>query len=161
MRNNNRYHAGMNDPLLVLPGYVLARAAAASLARLNAALGRIGCRHSDVSLLLMIEANPGITASDAGRALDIARANMVPLITRLEKQALVYRTAIDGRSHGLFLAEFGKEKLIAAKSIIADHEMAMVGAVPDAVRAHMLPILMAVWRASSVDAPLPAEPLPA
>jgi DNA-binding MarR family transcriptional regulator len=138
----------MDDPLLALPGYVLTRAAAASLAKLNAALAAIECRRTDVSLLLLIEANPGITASDAGRALDIARANMVPLINRLESQFLLTRKALDGRSHGLFLSSVGEAKLTAAKSVITAHEDAMMDAVSAPLRPHLLPILMAIWKAS-------------
>jgi DNA-binding MarR family transcriptional regulator len=149
----------MNDPLLALPGYVLTRAAAASLAKLNAALAGIECRRADVSLFLLIESNPGITASEAGRALDIARANMVPLINKLEKRTMLNRKAIDGRSHGLFLTSRGEAKLAAAKSVIATHEDAMLHAVPAPLRPHLLPILMAIWKASGAPQPsLSVEP---
>ncbi|MEQ1640280.1 MAG: MarR family transcriptional regulator, partial [Novosphingobium sp.] len=72
----------MKDPLLDLPGYSLRRAAAAVMGEFVARLEPLGLRLSDVSALLLVGANPGVTASQLGRMLDIQRANMVPMIAR-------------------------------------------------------------------------------
>jgi DNA-binding MarR family transcriptional regulator len=138
----------MLDPLSSLPGYVLSRAAAASLAELNKRLGKIGLRHSDVSLLILVKANPGLTQSDASKLLDIQRANMVPLVSRLLDQSLISKEPVDGRSQGLLLTATGKKLLRAAQTVIDDHEVRLQQSIPEHLRPHLLPILHALWDSS-------------
>jgi DNA-binding MarR family transcriptional regulator len=136
----------MKDPLLSLPGYLLRRASAASLAELNQRLAGLQLRHTDVSLLLLIEANPGITQSDAGRILDVQRANMVPFIARLEAQNLISRRQVDGRSQGLSLTSDGEELTNKARVVIEAYEAELLGRVPAELREHLVPILLALWQ---------------
>jgi DNA-binding MarR family transcriptional regulator len=136
----------MKDPLLSLPGYLLRRASAASLAELNGRLAGLQLRHTDVSLLLLIAANPGITQSDAGRILDVQRANMVPFIARLEAQNLISRRQVDGRSQGLSLTSDGEELTNKARVVIEAYEAELLGRVPAELREHLVPILLALWQ---------------
>jgi DNA-binding MarR family transcriptional regulator len=136
----------MKDPLLSLPGYLLRRASAASLAELNQRLAGLQLRHTDVSLLLLIGANPGITQSDAGRTLDVQRANMVPFIARLETQNLISRRQVDGRSQGLSLTSDGEELTQKARKVIDAYEGELLERVPAELREHLVPILHALWQ---------------
>ncbi len=135
----------MQDPLARYPGYVLRRASAAALAKLNERLEPLHLRHADVALLMLIDAQPGVSQSQAGRILDIQRANMVPFIARLEKQGLIERQQIDGRSRALQLTPNGQSILTQARQRVDDYEMALLNQVPASLRAHVLPILMALW----------------
>ena len=105
----------MHDPLVLLPGYALRRAANTTAAELAGRLAPLGLRQSDVSLLLLVEANPGTTSSALGRQLDIQRANMVPILKRLEDGGLIARAPIDGKSQGLAVTEAGRAKLAAGR----------------------------------------------
>ena len=67
---------------------------------------------SEASVLLVIEANPNISQSEIGRMLEIAGANMAPLISRLQKRELIERQSVDGRSHGLELGEFDRDQCV-------------------------------------------------
>ena len=134
----------MRDPLPNFPGYALRRAANATAAELAARLGEVGLRQSDVSVLMLIEANPGVTASAIGRQLDIQRANMVPLLKRLE--GLVDRAPIDGKSQGLALTENGRARLNEARKVVEAFEAELLARVPAEHRAHLLPALEALWR---------------
>jgi len=134
----------MRDPLPNFPGYALRRAANATAAELAARLGEVGLRQSDVSVLMLIEANPGVTASAIGRQLDIQRANMVPLLKRLE--GLVDRAPIDGKSQGLALTAEGTARLGEARAIVEAFEAGLLQRVPAEHRAHLLPALEALWR---------------
>jgi DNA-binding MarR family transcriptional regulator len=136
----------LNDPLANLPGYLLRRASAAALTELNERLAPFGVRHADVSLLLLIGANPGITQSQAGRVLDIQRANMVPLIARLEKRKLIERTPVDGRSQALRLVPAGRALLAKAHAEVQAHETGLLERVPEDLRPHVRPILLALWQ---------------
>ncbi|MEO6389293.1 MAG: MarR family transcriptional regulator [Croceibacterium sp.] len=136
----------MRDPLPSLPGYALRRAANATAAELSARLGELGLRQSDASALILVGANAGITASAIGRALDIQRANMVPLLKRLEDGGLIERQAIDGKSVGLSLTSAGDSKLAEARAVVDRFEADLIARIPAEHRAHLLPALEALWR---------------
>ncbi len=136
----------MRDPLVSLPGYALRRAANATAAELAARLAELGMRQSDISLLMLVEANPGTTSSALGRQLDIQRANMVPILKRLEDAGLVERAPIDGKSQGLALTEAGRAKLGEGRNVVEQYERELIARVPEEHRAHLLPALNAIWR---------------
>ncbi|MBT2133085.1 MarR family transcriptional regulator [Croceibacterium sp. LX-88] len=136
----------MRDPLPSYPGYALRRAANATAAELASRLGQVGLRQSDVSVLILVAENPGITASAVGRALDIQRANMVPLLKRIEDAGLIAREPIDGKSRGLDLTETGRERLAQGRRVVEAFEAELIERVPVEHRAHLLPALEALWR---------------
>lgn len=136
----------MRDPLPSLPGYMLRRAANATAAELAGRLNGLGLRQSDVSVMILIAENPGVTASAVGRALDIQRANMVPLLNRLEDLGLIEREPIDKKSRGLALTPLGVEQLEMARAVIEAFEADLIARVPPEHRPHLLPALEALWR---------------
>src|SRR5262249_15077190 len=139
--------APADDPLLKLAGYVLRRASVATLAELNRRLAPLGLRHAGVALLMLIESRPGITQSEAGRILDIQRANMVPFVQHLEKCGLIERRPVDGRSQALELTARGRLQLVRARRVVAAHEAALLERVPAQLRPMVLPVLTALWKA--------------
>ena len=136
----------MRDPLPGFPGYALRRAAIATAAELASRLSPIALRQSDVSVLILISENPHVTASAIGRALDIQRANMVPLLKRLEDAGLIERVPIDRKSLGLDLTPLGREKLAEGRAVVEGFERDLLQRVPAEHRAHLLPALEALWR---------------
>ena len=136
----------MKDPLIGLCGYLLQRAAASALAGLNERLAPLGLRHAGVAMLMLIAARPGITQSQAGRILDIQRANMVPFVARLEGLGVIRRRQVDGRSQALELTGRGRRLLARARRVIAAHEAQLLGRVPGKLRPMVLPVLMALWQ---------------
>ena len=136
----------MDDPLIRFPGYALRRAANATAAELSARLAALDLRQSDASLLLLVAVNPGATSSALGRALGIERANMVPLLKRLDEAGLIGREAIDGKSQGLRLTPAGLRRLAEARKIIEAFEAELLARVPAEHRDHLLPALNAIWR---------------
>ena len=136
----------MDDPLIRFPGYALRRAANATAAELSARLAALDLRQSDASLLLLVAVNPGATSSALGRALGVERANMVPLLKRLDEAGLIGREAIDGKSQGLRLTPAGLRRLAEARKIIEAFEAELLARVPAEHRDHLLPALNAIWR---------------
>ena len=136
----------MDDPLLRFPGYALRRAANSTAAELSTRLAAVDLRQSHASLLMLVASNPGATSSALGRALGIERANMVPLLKRLEEASLIEREAIDGKSQGLRLTAEGQRRLAEARAIIETFEAELVARVPSEHREHLLPALNAIWR---------------
>ena len=135
----------MKDVLADLPGYSLRRASSTMLAEFSAMLAPLGLRPTDASMLVLIEANPGITSSAVGQMLAIQRANMVPLMVRLEEKRLISRTALDGRSIGLSLTSLGEECCTKVQAVIAEHEQNLLSRIPEAHRDHLAPALKALW----------------
>lgn len=146
MDNSHCYVLPMDNPLLALPGFALRRAASAMMAEFALRIEPLGLRVADVSALLVIGANPGLTASQLGRALDIQRANMVPLVARLEDAGLIVRSPLDGKSHSLALTDAGEARLAEARAVIDRFETWLVERVPPEHRPHLKPALDALWR---------------
>lgn len=139
--------AAIVDPLQDLPGYALRRASAAVMAKLAERLATLDLRPSEASVLLVIGANPGVTQSEIGRLLDIARANMAPLTARLAARDLIVREAAGGRSHGLTLSDAGRRLTKKAQRIVAELEAELMERIPAAQRAGFLRTLKALFTA--------------
>jgi len=133
------------DPLRDLPGYALRRASSAAMQKLARELTPLDLRPSEASVLLVIEANANITQSEIGRMLEIAGANMAPLVSRLEKRELVERQPVDGRSHGLGLTAAGRALCVRAKKVMKSHEDNLLAKIPPALRAAFISTLQALW----------------
>ena len=142
----------MKDPLLTLCGYLLQRAASSALGELNERLAPLGLRHAGVALLMLVEARPGITQSQAGRTLDIQRANMVPFVARLEGLGVIRRRQVDGRSQALELTSRGRLLLERARRVVAVHEAELLERVPEKLRPMVMPVLTALWQGETAAA---------
>lgn len=138
----------MRDPLANLPGYVLRRASNAVLGGLHQRLALLELRPVDASLLMILHAKPGITQSEAGRLLEIQRANMVPIVARLEARELIERRRVDGRSQGLYLSPQGEGLHADVRAQVQQHEDGLLAAIEPGLRAQVLPVLHALWSAA-------------
>lgn len=133
------------DPLKDYPGYALRRASAAAMAKLAARLSAFNLRPTEASVLLAIEANPNITQSEIGRMLDIAGANMAPLVGRLANRELIERQPVDGRSHALTLSQTGRSLATRVRKTFKEHEEELLSRIPATQRAAFLAALHALW----------------
>ena len=139
------------DPLASLPGYALRRAANAMMAELGERLAGEGLRVSDATVLMLAGDGARPTASHIGKMLDIRRANMVPLLDRLEAAGLIAREPIDRKSLAIVLTAAGEAALGRVREIIARFERELLDRVPDEHRDHLLPALDALWRGQSAQ----------
>jgi DNA-binding MarR family transcriptional regulator len=88
-------------------------------------LSTFGIRPAQFSVLVVIEANPGLSQADLGETLGIERARLVRLLDGLEKRGLTRRqpSPTDRRSHALFLTKTGEAALKPIKALAAEHEV--------------------------------------
>lgn len=112
----------LHDPIASRLGYLLRRASATMMADLGEALGAVGLRPVEGTILILVGANPGCIQSELGRALGIKRANMVPLIAGLTAQNYLEKSPVDGRSFALSLTPRGEEARARVDSIMDAHE---------------------------------------
>lgn len=134
------------DPLDSYIGYLLRRAATSTINPLIRRLAALRLRPTDATVVLFIQANPRITQSALSRSLDMASANMTPLIARLVRRDLIRRVPVDGRSHGLTLSPRGRALAIRVQRIIVAHEERIARRVPAAQHAGLIKALRRLWR---------------
>jgi len=133
-----------NDPLAELPGYVLRRAANSMMGELAARLAALDLKISDASVLLLITGRDDMTSSEIGKVLDIQRANMVPLLNRLESAGLIARRPLDRKSQAIVLTPAGRTRLGEVQSLTHKFEADLLGRISDADRPHFMPALRAL-----------------
>lgn len=107
-RNAGGSEGKLASPLDSLLGYRLRRASMAMIGDLVLVLRPYGLSIGEASFLILVGANPGCRQSDVGRALEIKRANLTPLVARMKARGLVADAPIDGRSLSLTLTEAGR-----------------------------------------------------
>ncbi len=136
----------LSEPFRRQPGYILKRASAAMLGRLNRRLELIGCRHVEAAVISLMLSKEGVTQSAIGRTLGIQSANMAPLIARLARRGWVDKRPIDGKSLGLFFTETGREAAGQIKKAMEIEEDFIRERVPDEFLPHFIEILEGIWR---------------
>jgi len=87
-------------------------------------LGRIDISPAQFSVLVVINANRGLSQAELAAALGIERARLARLLHRLQERELTERrpSDADGRRHALKLTPRGRILLARAKTLAARHE---------------------------------------
>jgi DNA-binding MarR family transcriptional regulator len=103
-------------------------------------------RPAQFSVLVVIDANPGLSQADLADALGIERARLVRLLDDLEKRGFTRRTPAPGdrRSHALVLTREGQQKLKRIKALAAAHEARVEAVLGPEQRNQMLTALRGI-----------------
>jgi DNA-binding MarR family transcriptional regulator len=133
------------NPLKTLLGYQIRRAWAAMSSDLAQAVEDLDLTLTEMSILLLVEANPNITQSEICRELSLHRANVAPLAATLSQRDLIEREAVDRRSHGLTLSPLGKSLAREARRRIGEHEKKFLARIPAGEREALLHRINALW----------------
>ena len=115
------------------------------MAELTVRLSAIGLRISDASVLMVIDGRDDATSSEIGQILDIQRANMAPLLNRLEAAGLIRREPLDRKSMAIVLTAEGMARLARARQITDRFEADLLARIPAKHREHLVPALNALW----------------
>jgi DNA-binding MarR family transcriptional regulator len=95
-----------------------------------------------VGILLLLEANPGVTQSGLARAVSLDRSTMVGVVDMLESRRLIERRrGEDRRTNGLWLTKEGKALVARLKRRILKHERRVAARLSDLERAQLLALL--------------------
>jgi DNA-binding MarR family transcriptional regulator len=95
-----------------------------------------------VGILLLVEANPGVTQSRLARAVHLDRSTMVGVIDKLEDRALIERRrGEDRRTNGLWLTRAGRALLSRMKERIEQHERRVAARLTPAERGQLIVLL--------------------
>ena len=93
-------------------------------------------------MLLLIEANPGVTQGRLAIAARLDRSTMVGVVDSLEERGLIERRrGEDRRTNGLWLTRAGRSLAARLRVRIARHERRVASALNAAERAQLLALL--------------------
>lgn len=106
-----------------LLGYQLRLAQLAVFRDFSETAGDLGVSPGRFGMLVLIEANPGITQSRLARAVGLDRSTLVAVLDQLEDRALLERRqGDDRRTNGLWLTKDGKALLAKMRRRVTAHE---------------------------------------
>jgi DNA-binding MarR family transcriptional regulator len=131
-----------------LIGYHLRRADAFTFQSFGAALADDRISPGQLGVLLLVQANPGINQTRAGKALGIDRSTLVSIIDGLEERGLVERTPspTDRRSHALMLTGAGGTFLADVRPRLEAHEGEVARNLTGAERQNLIRLLEKIVR---------------
>ena len=93
-------------------------------------------------ILLLVDANPGVTQSRLARAVHLDRSTMVGVIDMLEGRGfLERRRGEDRRTNGLWLTRAGRALIVRMKQRIEAHERRVAARLTVAERAQLIALL--------------------
>ena len=95
-----------------------------------------------VGILLLIDANPGVTQSRLAQAVGIDRSTMVGVLHALQARELIERRrGEDRRTNGLWLTRAGRTLVASLKQRIRIHERRVASRLSAEERAQLLGML--------------------
>lgn len=95
-----------------------------------------------VGILLLVEANPGITQGRLAQAVSLDRSTMVGVVDALEGKGLIERRrGEDRRTNGLWLTNSGRLLMGRLKRRIQMHERRVAARLSRAERAQLIALL--------------------
>ena len=139
MKDERPVPTTVNHPFHGLVAFQLRQASVLVAADLGERLADLSLTMTNLTVLLMIQSNPGVTQTELGKVLGIQRANLAPLTATFAARGLIKRNRIDGRSHGLSVTSGGADLAARAWEHVRANEM------------YLLHRLSAVERAAIVD----------
>jgi DNA-binding MarR family transcriptional regulator len=127
-------------PLPSLLGYRLRLAQQAVFRDFAASVGMLS--PGRVGMLLLIEANPGVTQGRLAEAVRLDRSTMVGVVDSLEERGLIERRrGTDRRTNGLWLTRAGRAAAGRLSRRIELHERRVAARLSAAERAQLLELL--------------------
>jgi DNA-binding MarR family transcriptional regulator len=95
-----------------------------------------------VGILLLIDANPGVTQSRLAHAVGIDRSTLVGVLHALQAHEFIERRrGEDRRTNGLWLTKVGRALVASLKQRIRVHERRVAARLTPAERAQLLELL--------------------
>jgi DNA-binding MarR family transcriptional regulator len=109
-------------------GYFIRRAQVWVFQDIIRALKSLAISPAQYSVLLVIDANPGLSQTALARTLGIQRARLVRLLHKLDKRGLTRRlpSSADGRANTLRLTAKGQDTVRRAAELAARHEARLI-----------------------------------
>lgn len=125
-----------------LLGYQLRLAQQAVFRDFERAAEGLGVSPGRFGMLVLIEANPGVSQSRLAQEIGLDRSTLVAILDALEDTRLVERRAgEDRRSNGLWLTRRGRGVVEKMKARVAEHEARIAARLTSAEQRQLLELL--------------------
>lgn len=132
-------------PLPGLLGYRLRLAQQAVFRDFQGSVGELGISPGRAGMLLLVDANPGLSQSRLARAIGLDRSTLVPILDDLERRGwLERRPGADRRSNGLALTASGRRFLASLRRRVEAHEQRVAARLSEREREQLLALLARV-----------------
>jgi DNA-binding MarR family transcriptional regulator len=143
MRRNSALPAALDHGLLPgLLGYQLRLAQQAVFRDFERAAEGLGVSPGRFGMLVLIEANPGVSQSRLAQEIGLDRSTLVAILDALEDANLLERRAgEDRRTNGLWLTRRGRGVIEKMKDRVAAHEARIAARLTAAERRQLLDLL--------------------
>jgi DNA-binding MarR family transcriptional regulator len=107
-----------------LLGYTVKRAQIALWRDFSRTVGEGEVRPALFSLMILVEANPGVAQIDIANQLDIDKATIVGLVQGLQRRGFVIcrQSTTDRRRQGIFLTSKGQAQIAKLRAEMLEHE---------------------------------------
>jgi len=131
-------------PLSGIVGFHIARAAVTTYDAFERFIGKpFGLKKAEFSLLMLVQANPGIPPKRLARALAVTAPKLTLLLDTLQERKLIQRerNPNDGRSQHVLLTEPGRRLARSAAAASALMETELQGALSAAEHAMLIELL--------------------
>ncbi|MFI4868237.1 MAG: MarR family winged helix-turn-helix transcriptional regulator [Steroidobacterales bacterium] len=128
--------------------HALRLAQLAALARSGALLSRFDLKPGQFAVLIVIDRNPGLSATDVCRVLGLQKANFAPLLRAFERRGLVQRRrfALDRRRQCLQLTAAGARLLARARRAHERDQRALSAHLGVAATQRLIALLLEIAR---------------
>jgi len=102
----------------------------------------------DLSILLLVAHNPGITSRQLSSVLDILPPNLVGMLNMIEKRGLIERKPhpVDGRAMGLHATDSGSELAAQTESEVGQLEIEATAHLTATERKTLIRLLQKIYR---------------
>jgi DNA-binding MarR family transcriptional regulator len=143
MRRSSAAPEALDHGLLPgLLGYQLRLAQQAVFRDFERAADGLGVSPGRFGMLVLIEANPGVSQSRLAQEIGLDRSTLVAILDALEDAKLVERRAgEDRRTNGLWLTRRGKGVVDRMKARVAEHEARIAARLTPAEQSTLLELL--------------------
>jgi DNA-binding MarR family transcriptional regulator len=130
-------------PLAGYVGYAMRRAQSASFRHLERSAGALALTPGQFSLLVAIEASPGVNQRDLARLFGLDKSTLSPAVDALEERGYVQRTRAheDGRAWALSLTPVGRQALGRMRAKVEAQERIIAGALGPGERRRLMAAL--------------------
>lgn len=127
-----------DHPLMDHLSYQLRRTAVLIQRDLSQRLKPLGINLVEMSTLLIIDARPSISPAKIGRIINVERANMASITSRLSSRNLIRTEPVDGRSIGLYLSKTGNDMIALIQQCIELNEDTLFQKIPADTREQLV-----------------------
>ena len=135
------------DFLPDLVGYQLRLAQIAIFRDFSSTLGELDITPGLFGVLVIIEANAGLTQNALAKATHLDRSTVVTVIDKLEQRGLVERRAAvpDRRAYALVLTSAGTKLLKSLKTLVREHEKRLCKNFTSQERGQLVDLLQRIF----------------